>query len=461
MSSSDRLIVTLHGRDAPGITSEVTAVVAAADAQLVDVRQTVVRGRLTLVVELQPSVAGAVDSLFLGILRASKRCGLTVDFDTAPQTTASCREHPPTHYVLTVLSESEIQPLFLEMVATMLARADYCVEKVTRLSASSMRCLELVFATTRTVSSADLNLLRKELYAFGMEHGIDVALQAESVMRRSKRLVVMDMDRFVRRRPLCAGAVAATCVLDRLPSGLHSYSASTSLPPVLANLILMSSPNSQSTLIQQEVIDEIARYAGVFEEVESITHRAMNGELDFNQSLEHRVAYLAGTPASVFEKVIDNLVYTDGARELCRSLKTLGYRLAVISGGFKPVTEHVRKTLGLDYDYANQLEVTADGFFTGRTIGPVVNAQRKADLLATIAQKEGITLDQCVAIGDGSNDLPMLGTAGLGIAFNAKPAVQNAASFRIVRLCLSIVDASSFILTEVRSGESGHRRDLC
>jgi phosphoserine phosphatase SerB len=184
------------------------------------------------------------------------------------------------------------------------------------------------------------------------------------------------------------------------------------------------------------VIDEIARYAGVYKQVESITHRAMNGELDFNQSLEQRVALLKGTHQSVFDKVIANLIYTDGVRELCRSLKKLGYRLAVISGGFKPVTEHVRKELGLDYDYANQLEETEDGYFTGRTVGPVVNAQRKADLLMTIAQKEGITLDQCVAIGDGSNDLPMLGTAGLGIAFNAKPAVQSAARFRIVRLSI-------------------------
>jgi phosphoserine phosphatase len=197
MSVPDRLIVTLHGRDSPGITTEVASVVAGAGAEMVDIRQTVVRRRLTLVVELQPSRSSTADGLFLGILRASKLFDLTVDFDTAPPQRCDDAGAPPTHYVLTLLSQAEIQSIFLEQAAAMLASGNYSVEKVTRLSASSMRCLELVFSTTRTVSTADLNLLRKELYAFGMEHETDVALQTESVMRRTKRLVVMDMDRCV------------------------------------------------------------------------------------------------------------------------------------------------------------------------------------------------------------------------------------------------------------------------
>jgi phosphoserine phosphatase len=391
----ERVIVTLTGKDAPGIIYRISEIVSQAGAEVIDLRQTVVRRRLTLVLELELGRPGSSDGLFLGIVSEAKRFGLAVDFDTAPisrlmfagtddagelgEELYHDTESVPLNYVLTLLSADGIPPRFLEEIADVLAVHNFCVDKVARLSSGSMRCLELVVSTTTTVTSADVNLLRREMYGCGKTSSIDVALQAESVLRRSKRLVVMDMD---------------------------------------------------STLIQQEVIDELARYGGVYDQVQEITHRAMNGELDFNQSLQKRVELLKGTPVSNFDKVIENLVYTDGAHYLCRSLKKLGYRLAVISGGFRTVTQHVRNELGLDYDYANQLEVQ-DGILTGRTKGPIVNAQRKADLLVTIAQKEGITLEQCVAIGDGSNDLPMLGTAGLGIAFNAKPAVQEAAKFRV------------------------------
>jgi phosphoserine phosphatase len=391
----ERVIVTLTGKDAPGITSRLANVVSKAGASVVDLRQTVVRLRLTMVMELELGHTSTSDGLLLGILSEAKSSGLAVDFDTAPVPQSIPLQPDPlergaeegrpeaclvsVNYVLTLLSGDAIPPRFLEEIADVLAVYAFRVDKVARLSSGSMRCLELVVSTPGTMSGSELNDLRKEMYAFGKASNIDIAIQAESVLRRSKRLVVMDMD---------------------------------------------------STLIRQEVIDELARHAGVYDQVKEITHRAMNGELDFNQSLEMRVGLLKGTPEAVFDKVIANLVYTDGAHYLCRSLKRLGYRLAVISGGFKTVTQHVRNELGLDYDYANQLEVQ-NGILTGRTRGPIVNAQRKADLLMTIAQKEGITLDQCVAIGDGSNDLPMLGTAGLGIAFNAKPAVQEAANFRV------------------------------
>jgi phosphoserine phosphatase len=390
--TADRIVVNVQGQDVPGICSELAAVVAEAGAELVDMRQTVVRGRLRLALELIPN--RSTDGLFMGIIRTSRRLGLAVDFDApAPAagdagvgSGASAVHGRPTSYVLTLSSEEDIGPLCLQQMAATLAERQFSVEKVTRLSARSMRCLELGFATTQTVGTAEMGELRRELYALGTEAGVDVALQADSVLRRAKRVVVMDMD---------------------------------------------------STLIQQEVIDELARYAGVFEQVKEITHRAMSGELDFNQSLEQRCALLKGTPEDVFDKVIANLVYTQGAHTLCRSLKRLGYRLAVISGGFRRVAQHVALELGIDLYYANELEVDGDGRFTGRTVGPIVNAQRKADLLVTIAQKEGVTLAQTAAIGDGSNDTLMLGVAGLGIAFNAKPAVQRAASFRINQRNLS------------------------
>ncbi|CAN8076735.1 unnamed protein product [Agarophyton chilense] len=404
-----RLTATFTGKDVPRAASEVIAAAALADAKIIDLKQTVIQDRITLVIELEiTSCTSAEAYLYKALLTIAQSFSLTVDFDlitdimpmqqlqkldlsddlfeTPPQKRHMCissvkniQKIPPTHYVLTLISGDSISPIFLTDIASLLADGAFTVEKVTRLSTSGLRCLELMVVSYKALSPSDINQLRKKLYALGGTKGIDVALQAESVLRRSKRLVVFDMD---------------------------------------------------STLIQQEVIDEIARHAGVFEKVKEITHRAMSGKLDFRESLRERVALLKGTNSNVFQKVIDNLQYTPGVKLLCKTLKKLGYRLAVISGGFTRITAHVRNELGLDYDYANVLE-EKDGIFTGKTIGPVVNAQRKADLLITIAQQERITLDQVIAIGDGANDLPMLGTAGLGIAFNAKAAVQEAASFRI------------------------------
>lgn len=373
-SDSERLVVTLSGKDHRSAASEVITAAAAADAKLVDIRQTVVHGRLTLVLELiMPDPSSPI---YRELLRVARRLNLSIDFDAVSDLAL---RQAPAHYVVTLLSAESILPGFLGTMANKLAKHGFSTERITRLSRNDLRSIELVVSAGNEMSAGEVGEVRAELYALGMEDGVDVAFQAESVLRRSKRLVVMDMD---------------------------------------------------STLIQQEVIDELARYAGVYDKVKEITHRAMGGKLDFNQSLAQRVALLKGTPASVFNDVIANLQYTPGAKDLCRTLKKLGYRLAVISGGFTKVTAHVRNELGLDFDYANELE-EKDGVFTGRTAGVVVNAQRKADLLTTIAQQERITLDQVIAIGDGANDLAMLGTAGLGIAFNAKPAVQKAASFRI------------------------------
>jgi len=214
--------------------------------------------------------------------------------------------------------------------------------------------------------------LRKALYRYFRASAVDMALQSDTVNRRAKRLVVIEMD---------------------------------------------------STLIRQELIDELARHVGVYEAVLEITETAMEGGMDFNESLRQRVALLAGTPAAAFDAVIANLFYSDGAAALCGSLHQLGVRLAVISGSFMTVASHLRGEIGLDYEYANTLEVGADGAFTGRTVGPVVNSQCKADLVVANAKADGIPMDQVVAIGDDANDLQMLTVAGLGSAFNTKPAV--------------------------------------
>jgi len=196
-----------------------------------------------------------------------------------------------------------------------------------------------------------------------------------------------------------------------------------------------------STLIQQEVIDELGKLAGVESEIKEITEAAMRGEIDFFGSLKRRVALLKGHNAEeLFNQVKANLIYTPGAKKLCDALKRLGFKMAVISGGFLPVAQEVQRHLGLDYAFANSLEVEEEtGLLTGLTSGPVVTPQRKRTLLATIANVEGCEVQQTIAVGDGANDIPMLNTAGLGVAFCAKPKVQEVSQFRINQMDLSTV----------------------
>uniref|UniRef100_A0A7S1TBH6 phosphoserine phosphatase n=1 Tax=Compsopogon caeruleus TaxID=31354 RepID=A0A7S1TBH6_9RHOD len=393
LRNKEHVVITFTGDDRVGITMSVTTAVARCRAEIMNMQQIVAHGRLTLALEVRIGLGPDGQRIFREMLKLARKMDLRVEFDMQDPveddndsvedtaSTASSIRYASELYVVTLLGTEPISVDFLSEIGSVLEKRDMWVTLVQTLSESSLRCVELTVSTEERYSKESIDQLRRDLYLLGMERFIDVAFQAESILRRGKRLVVMDMD---------------------------------------------------STLIQQEVIDEIAKHAGVHEQVKEITHRAMGGSMDFNQSLEARVRLLKGAHASVFDKVIENLIYTDGADRLCRSLKKLGYRLAVISGGFTAITDHVRRVLNLDYHFANTLEVDSTGCFTGRTVGPVVNAQRKADLLRAIAQQERIdSLSQVIAIGDGANDLPMLGIAGLGVAFNAKPAVQEAARFRL------------------------------
>jgi len=369
----ERVLVTITGRDQRGITAELTGVLTASETRLIDVEQVVVQGQLTLCLLLERPTPRVLAALRATAARMELALAVRPVDPAAP---------PPESLQLAITVFGErVDADGLHRVARVLARHDGNIERVHRLSDGDLSALEVIASVAATRAGVDdepqidarLRELRSHLLA---ETGdLDIAVQRESLTRRAKRLVVMDMD---------------------------------------------------STLIQMEVIDELARRRGVGAQVSAITLRAMQGELDFEASLRERVALLAGLEDRHLDEVAAALPLTDGAAGLVRILSRLGYRTAVISGGFTFAAEALKQRLGLDYAYANTLE-RAGGRLTGRVVEPIVTPQRKADLLDLLAQGERITLDQTIAIGDGANDLPMLQRAGLGIAFHAKPKVTAAA----------------------------------
>ncbi|EQC50666.1 phosphoserine phosphatase SerB, partial [Bacteriovorax sp. DB6_IX] len=253
-----------------------------------------------------------------------------------------------------------------------LAKHDVNIQRIDKVSPEEFTSLEILTTVPKKLDQA---LLKQELLKVSNNHKVDVAFLKDNVFRRSKRLIVFDMD---------------------------------------------------STLIQAEVIDELAKAHGVGEKIEAITERAMNGELDFNQSLIERVGMLEGLEASKMEQILNDLPLTPGLEDFLKTVKKLGYKVAVISGGFTYFANALKERLGLDYAFANELEII-DGKLTGKVVGTIVNAEQKAILVSLIAQQENISLEQVVAIGDRANDLPMLSQAGLGIAFHAKEIVKKKA----------------------------------
>ncbi|MCP3144236.1 phosphoserine phosphatase SerB [Pyxidicoccus xibeiensis] len=369
---SGSVLVSVTGKDHPGITSRLTGLLAEADAELLDVEQVVVQGRLTLCLLVRlPEASGVLKEL----LFAAKELGVELDFHAVEETPAVAGGGPQ-RYVVTAVGRA-LGARELHALSACLAGHGANIERIARLTETHLGSVEIRITLP---PAKDPDALKRALLELSMKAtSFDVALQRESLYRRSKRMVVMDMD---------------------------------------------------STLIRIEVIDELARAHGVGEQVVRITERAMQGEMDYDESLRQRVALLAGLDVSVLRRLAADLPLTEGAETLVRVLKRLGYRTAVISGGFSVAAEALKSKLGIDYAYSNVLE-EQDGKLTGRTLGPIVNARRKAELLETLAQSEGILLDQVIAVGDGANDLLMLERAGLGIAFRAKPKLREAADTSI------------------------------
>jgi phosphoserine phosphatase len=380
LTSLDRVLVTVTGPDRPGVTSTLTGILAEQGAALFDIEQVVVQGQLTLC--LLVGIPGNRDVL-KELLFTAKQLGMDLDFKpVSPVVPVSASPARPSsaadggRYVITAIAPA-LGARHLHAIASALAAEGANIEKIGRLSEEDT--LSSVEIQARLPAGRDADILKKTLLGIATAAGFDVSLQRESLYRRSKRLVVMDMD---------------------------------------------------STLIRIEVIDELARAAGVGAEVSKITERAMLGEMDYDESLRQRVSLLKGLDVAVLDKIAADLPLTDGAETLVRVLKRLGYSIAVISGGFSRAAEALKRRLDLDYAYSNNLEVAA-GKLTGRVVGPIVNAQRKAELLETIAQAEGVLLDQVIAVGDGANDALMLDRAGLGIAFHAKPKLRESADTSI------------------------------
>jgi phosphoserine phosphatase len=364
------LLITLTGRDRPGVTARLFGALAAFPLSVADIEQVTIRGRLVLGVLASCDEQPDLTAIHRVVTTLATDLGLDAEITagSAEPLAGAGRSRYAGRLHVTVLG-SPLRPAAVAAVAGRIAASGANIDRVTRLASDPVTCVEL------DVSGADPAALRTALAQVASDSGVDVAVQRAGLYRRAMRLIVMDVD---------------------------------------------------STLIQDEVIDLLAERAGCAAEVAKVTESAMRGELDFAASLRERVALLAGLDAAVLDSVRASLRLTPGARTLIRTLRRLGYKCGIVSGGFTAVIEPLAAELGIDYVAANTLEV-ADGKLTGRVLEPVVDRDGKTEALRRFARAAGVPLSQTIAVGDGANDLGMIAAAGLGVAFNAKPVVRDAA----------------------------------
>ena len=359
-------LILVSGIDSPGITQALFETLAPFAVTVLDIEQVVIRERLilTVLIDLNPDHAAAIEEDL-------NLCGerLSVDIATSFQEQEMASIAAKSGLLHVVALGSPLAPQAIAQIASTIASLSGNIERIHRTASYPVTALEFI------VSGADQGALRQSLAIVSAAQNVDIAVSPGGLMRWAKKLVVMDVD---------------------------------------------------STLIQQEVIELLAFKAGALNEVKEITDAAMRGELDFSQSLIARVGLLKGLPEAVLNDVRNEITLTPGARTLVQTLKRLGHSVAVVSGGFTSVIEPLINELGITHYRANTLEIK-DGCLTGNIVGPIIDRAAKATALRDFAKIEGVDLEQTIAIGDGANDLDMIAIAGLGIAFNAKPAVKAAA----------------------------------
>ncbi|HXW46964.1 MAG TPA: phosphoserine phosphatase SerB [Streptosporangiaceae bacterium] len=359
------LLVTLTGRDRPGVTSRLFTALSGHQVTVLDVEQVVIRGRLVLGVLLACTGSPDLTAIHRQVTTLAADMGMEAEITLGsgePPARGRGRLH------VTVLGQP-LLPTVIASIAGRIAASGANIDRIERLAQRPVTCIEF------DITGADPAGLRAALAQESVDLGVDIAVQRGGLHRRAMRLVVMDMD---------------------------------------------------STLLQDEAIDLLAARAGTQREVAELTAAAMRGEMDFTSALQQRVALLAGLDAAVLDELLESLRLTPGARTLIRTLKRLGYRCGVVSGGFSQFTDRLTGQLGLDFAKANTLEI-AGGKLTGRVTGEVIDRAGKERALREFAEQADVPLSQTVAVGDGANDLDMISAAGLGIAFNAKPAVRSAA----------------------------------
>lgn len=387
------LLINVSGADKPGLTAALTNVLASFNVDVLDIGQAVIHDFLSLgfLVFIPPEKESA--PVVEKFLFQAHELGLSVKF--TPVSTEDYERwvsHQGREKHIVTLLARKLTAKQLSVITAALAENSLNIDVITRLSGrlsleheqdKPRACVEFNVGGV----PKDIHSLRKRFLEISQDTGIDIAFQKDDLYRRNRRLIAFDMD---------------------------------------------------STLIQIEVIDELAKYAGVFDRVKTITERAMRGEIDFTESLQQRVKLLAGLDVSFLDKLSGSLPLTEGAERLTGILKALGFKLAIISGGFSYFGRVLQQKLGFDYLYANELEI-AEGKLTGKCIGPIIDGKKKGELLKETAKKENIRLEQTIAVGDGANDLPMLEAAGLGVAFHAKPIVKETARHSISTLGLDAV----------------------